>query len=94
MVSQRATRQVLLAFEEALAPLDDHPYHLRSVARGEQLLDGVGQVAVAEKIGGGSSAQPRFLVGFRGPEAIAQQVSEQVVVAKSFAVALRLHQEE
>ena len=87
-------RQVLLPFEEALAPLDDHLYHLRSVARGEQLLDGIGQVAAAEKTGRGSPAQPRFLVGFSGPQAIAQQVSKQVVIAKSFAVVLGLHQEE
>ena len=49
-------RRGLLTFEEALPPLDDHPYHPISVARGEQLLDGVGQPVLAEEEGGGAPA--------------------------------------
>ena len=81
-------RQGFLAFEEALAPLDDHPHHLSSVAGGEQLLDSVGQLALTEQEAGGPPAQARLLGRFGRPQPVAQQISEEVVVAKPSAAAV------
>ena len=83
----------LPALERLLPVLGDQFDDLAGLLRRKELLDPIGEMAVIEQPTGRAAAKSRLLTRL-GAESVAQQIREEMVVAKPLARGIRVHEEK